>query len=249
MSIRHVATAVTVLVIIAGFAMISPLFIRPETKPKVMLSFSIANAEDIAGWSQDLATLLGRHRIGASVFIMGQVAEQHPQIVSSFTGKVDIGSHTYSNPDLAGISDYSAKLREVSEGKKAVDSAGNLNTMLFQSRLGAADDDIYSLLSRSGILADFSYTNQYNVYQDGQFIRYEARTYLARDFSPRLSPLPETTRPVIFYFDDSYPIAEIDAFISGLKGHGVQFVNASELAGIALTTREGRFINGKLASY
>lgn len=243
LSLRLVATITTVLVIAAGFAMISPLFLRTqnaEPKPKVLLSFNISESADIVPWCQELSSLLDSHNVGASVFIAGKVAQQYPQLVLSFGDRVDIGSQTYGNLDLTQITDYEVKLQEVKAGKTAVDNAGKLNSMAFRAPFNATDQDIYSLLSRSGILADFSYKNQYNVYQNGQFIKYEATVYAARDYSPDFwDSLPRTTLPVIIVFEGGCSITELEAILSDLEKADVELVNASELTGQALTIRRG----------
>lgn len=243
MRLKLIATIATALVIVAGFIMISPLFLGSNAsqntqKQRVMLSFSISQHAGSARWSRDLSAVLNAYRIGAAVFIAGSVAEQFPQSISYFSDRVDIGNQTYSNADLTGISDYSVKLQEVREGKQAVDRAGNLDSRLFRAPFGATDQDIYSLLSRSGILADFSYDGQYNVYQGGQFIRYDAVVYKGREHSPEFfSMLPGTPVPLIIVFDDSDSISSIKDFLSGLKMKDFEFVNASQLVGFALTTR------------
>lgn len=221
--------------------MISPLFYhpaKPEPKQIVMLSFSISESSDVMDWCKNLAELLFHHGIGASVFMVGKVAEKYPDAISYFGDEVDIGSQTYSNINLTSISDYSVKLEEVKEGKKVVDNAGALYSRAFRAPFGATDQDIYSLLSRSGILADFSYENHYNVYQDGQFVKYDAITYMAQDCSPGIfSTLAYTTKPVIIFLNNSHSISEIELLISGLEEANVEFVNASKLTGLTLTVR------------
>lgn len=247
MKLKHAAIIITALVSMTGLVIISPLFFRPysiEPKQRVMLSFNISESSDVVPWCEDLSSLLNTYNIGASVFVVGKLAEQYPQVVSYFGDKVDIGSQTYSNLNLTDISDYSVKLQEVKGGKMAVDNAGNINSRIFRAPFGAADQDIYSLLSRSGILADFSYEEQFNVYRDGQFVKYDAVVYRARDYSTDFFlSLPRTTEPVIIVFDDGYSISDIDVLISGLKRADVEFVNASELTGLTLTTRGGELVN------
>ena len=187
MKLRRAAIIATVLVIVAGFAMISPLFLRSdktEAKQRVMLMFNISEPAGAVLWSNSLSSLLKSYDIGASVFIVGRVAQEYPQVISSFDRKVDVGSQTYSNTELNSISDYSLKLLEVKNGKTAVDKAGGLVSKLFHAPANATDQDIYSILSRSGILADFSYQGQYNIYKQGQFVKYEASVYDGSDISP-----------------------------------------------------------------
>ena len=103
MKLKYVAIIITGLVIVAGFVMIRPLLLRPnenEAQQEVMLSFSLSESADIVEWCEDLSSLLNTYNIGASVFIVGKVAQQYPQVVSYFGDKVDIGSQTYNNVDL-----------------------------------------------------------------------------------------------------------------------------------------------------
>jgi len=240
--LRSAAIITTALVIVAGFAMISPMFLQSaaETKPKqkVLLGFSISQNANVVEWCESLSSLLNTSNVGAGVFIVGKVAEQHPECVSCFDEKVDIGSQTYSDLDLTAIDDYSLKLKEVEEGKKAVDKAGNLYSRAFRAPFGATDQDIYSLLSRSGIMADFSYESQYNIYQGGQFVKYNAVVYFGRDHSPDFfSTLSPSTMPLIIFFDNTDSIASIKELISSIKKSDFEFVNPSDLAGFVLTTR------------
>lgn len=241
MKVKLVAAIITVLIIIVGFIMISPLILRPgnvETKQKVMLSFSVLQSDDAVEWCKNLSSILNAYDMSATVFVVGRVAEQYPQTVLSFSDKVDVGSETYSYRDLTNISDYSIKLEEVQKGKAAVDNAGHLDSRIFRAPYGATDQDIYSLLSRSGILADFSYKNQYNVYQNGQFIRFDATVFEGRDHSPDfLLTVNRTLQPLIVDFDNTYSTSTIESFLSRLKMGDLEFVNASELVGLALTQR------------
>jgi peptidoglycan/xylan/chitin deacetylase (PgdA/CDA1 family) len=242
LKLKYIAILITTTVIIVGFAMISPLFFRinhAETKPNVMLSFSIAQSEgDVAGWCRDLANLLNSYQIGASVFLVGEIAEEYPDAAGYFSNQVDIGSQTYHNVDLIAITDYLLKLEEVKSGKMAVDGSGHVDSRVFRAPLGSTDQDIYSLLSRNGILADFSYENQYNVYQDGLFIKHDAVTYQSRVTSTEsFSDISGVNKPIIIFFDNGQPIADIDSVISKLVKAKVNFVNASELTGFNLTVR------------
>ena len=250
MKVKLVAAIITVLIIIVGFIMISPLILRPgnvETKQKVMLSFSVLQSDDAVEWCKNLSSILNAYDMSATVFVVGRVAEQYPQTVLSFSDKVDVGSETYSYRDLTNISDYSIKLEEVQKGKAAVDNAGHLDSRIFRAPYGATDQDIYSLLSRSGILADFSYKNQYNVYQNGQFIRFDATVFEGRDHSPDfLLTVNRTLQPLIVDFDNTYSTSTIESFLSRLKMGDLEFVNASELVGLALTQRSLNMTHAEL---
>ncbi len=241
MNIKLAATIATALVIIVGFAIISPLFFHPavpEVKQKILLSFSVTNSTNSVEWCKNLSTILDNHHIGAIVFITGKIAEENPETVLAFSSKVDIGSRTYNNVNLNQIPDYSFKLQEIIQGKLAIDRAGNLTSKAFQAPYQATDQDIYSLLNRANITADFSYNDQYNLYQNNQFIKFEAKTYDAQTHPPELFlEQPSTGQPIIITFNDTYTTDSIVAFLDKLITGHFEFVNASELTGTTLTVR------------
>jgi len=234
------ATIITVMVIALGFAIISPLFsplITPEIKQKLMLCFDVSESENSAQWCQNLSVILAEKNLPATVFLLGEVAQNNPQC-TLFSDKIDVGSKTYGNVALSSIEDYSIKLQEVQEGKSAVDKAGNLNVKSFRATNDAVDDDIYSLLNRCGILADFSYKDHYNIYENNQFIRYAAEVFEGKNYSPDyFLNHSKPTKPLIICFDSSDSTISIEEFLTELQTGDFLFVNASELAGLALTSR------------
>ena len=143
----------------------------------------------------------------------------------------------YGSRSLHSISDFTVQLDEVKKGKEAVDDAGNLFSRVFRAPYGATDENIYYLLSQSGIIADFSYEQQYNLFQDGQFIKYNAIIYEGSIESAELILNNSGSGPNIITFDSSSSITQIDDVISRLKNGEVQFVNASDLAKVDLTAR------------
>ena len=216
------------------------MYLQPQTKkthPQLMLSFSIAESDNVDAWCQNLSAILENHSMEATVFFVGKVAEKNPGCVTIFGKEIDIGSQTYSNLDLTSISDYSTLLEEVRKGKNIVDTAGNLDSKSFRAPLGATDQNIYSLLSRNGILADFSYENQYNLFQNGQFIKVEIESYqwpeIPADFLDNL----EYSKPIILYLDNKVPIIEIENLIAQLEISDLEIVSASHLVGTELTIR------------
>jgi len=239
----HAAAVSTTVIMVLGLIMIAPTFFRnatPDSQLKVMFTFSVLEVDNVSKWCKELADLLTAENVKATVFFTGRFAEQHPECVKAFGNLVDIGSQTYSYVNLTSISDYDVQLEEVEKGKEAVDRAGNLYSRLFKAPYGSTDENIYSLLSHSGIVADFSYQFQYNVFQNGQFIKFDSITYNGSELSSEfLTSLPKTTKPLIIAFGPSTSIARINEVMQSLKGTQVVFVNASEIAGCKLTQRGG----------
>lgn len=231
----------TALIIALGLFIISPMFYRTpnvDVEQKIMLSFSVSDSNESADWCKNLSSILKEYDISATVFIVGKVAEQHPECVSCFSSKVDIGSQTASNLNLTSLPDYDTQLEEVRKGKLAVDTAGYLYSRVFKAPNGDTDQNIYSLLSRNDILADFSYTAQYNVYLDNQFVKFDAAVYDGATCSANsILTLEKSSNPIIVNFDSEYPTELIADFIATLKTGHLVFVNASEMTGLNLTVR------------
>ncbi|MEP0826221.1 MAG: polysaccharide deacetylase family protein [Nitrososphaera sp.] len=234
----------TVAVLVVGVAIALPPFLQPPRGPPIMLAFSITKENDnIFDWCSGLSDILRNNDVDAVVFFSGVIAENHPQCVNSFGENIDIGSSTYGYKNLAAITDYSEKLKEVQNGKNAVDFAGDLDSKSFRAPYGSVDDDIYSLLGRSGILADFSYTDRYHKYYQGNFIWFRITVYNASSISGeyiRASQYNEDDRPIQIDIDNTVPLSKIQEIIDALKDKRANFLNASELTGIELTVRGGR---------
>ncbi len=241
LKIVYVAAIATTIVLLLGIFMVAPVFFREpngQTNVQVFLSFDAVDKEQVSVWCSELATALKEENVKATVFFSGKVAESNPDILGYFEDGIDIGSQTYNYVDLSTVSDFSVQLEEVKAGKEAVDETGNLYSRVFRAPYGGTDENIYYILSQSDIIADFSYTQQYNLYQNGQFLKYDAVAYEGSlDAVELISENPSASNVYILTFDSSCLVEQIREVISALKETGVEFVNASDLAGVDLTGR------------
>ena len=236
------ASISTGIVIMLAILIVVPIFL-PLTSDNtesiiLMLVFSIVDEKDLPTWCNELSSFLKEYDLEATVFITGRIAEFHPDCVNSFHEKVDIGSQTYSYINLTSIYDYTIQLEEVRKGKIAVDTAGNIFSKLFRAPYGLTDSNIYSILSRSGIVADFSYEHQYNKYCNGQFIKFDLIEYngTAHPANFFLSK-KETNYPIVIFFDNYTSVEQIRKLILSLIEERVRFANASTVTGLELTIR------------
>ena len=237
----YVAAIATTIVLLLGVFMVVPVFFRQpseQSKVQVLLSFDATDKEQLSLWCSELASMLKEENVRAVVFFSGKVAENNPALLSYFEEGIDIGSQTYNYVDLSTVSDFSVQLEEVRTGKEAVDEAGNIYSRVFRAPYGGTDENIYYILSQSDIIADFSYTQQYNLYQNGQFIKYNAVAYEGSlDAAKRISENQSASNVYILTFDSSSSVQQIREVVSSLKETKVEFVNASDLAGTDLTGR------------
>lgn len=216
---------------------------QPETlsaedreKSPIVLSFSMVNGWNAPQWCNDLASVLERHDVNATVFVTGEVAEQNPECVTTFVSQgTDVGSQTYRYVDLDVVSDYEYALEEVKMGKVAVDTAGNIDSLAFKAPFGEPDMDLYPLLSSANMTADFSYATKYAVYEGDQFAEQDLVECECLDSPERAEQLVGLHMPIIINIDNSTHPGEIESLIVALKESGMKFVSASELTGFDLT--------------
>ena len=241
MKLSQAGAISTTVVIVLGILMIAPIFARTALKAeplKVVLLLSVQSEVNSTVWCNQVGSLLRSKNITATVFFTGNVTDNDPTIVSAFDHAVDVGSMTYFNTDLKSILDYSAQLDEITEGKSAVDANGNLTSRVFMAPYGSVTTDIYSQLTRSGILADFSYNDHYNKYYNGQFIRMGLTVYdYARHAPDYYLSITDKREPIAIKLGDSIPTGDVIDFISRLAAGNIRFINVSELTGLELTTR------------
>jgi peptidoglycan/xylan/chitin deacetylase (PgdA/CDA1 family) len=233
----------TVFVILVGVVMVVPIFFsdaRANDRLQVVLIFEIGDPAT-ADWCQSISKLLSRENVRATVFFSGEFAHIYPESVSGFSKGVDIGSQTLTYANLTTIDDYSIQLKEVIEGKAAVDKAGNLDSKLFRAPYGSTDENIYSLLNRANILTDFSYSDHYNKYSNGQFIRMEIPIYdLLKTESSYIKKLikQNDVDKILVLINDTNSIEKITDLVLSLKSGNFQLINASDLAQLELTIRK-----------
>lgn len=243
MKLVYLGATSTGIVLLLGMVMILPPFLQPEPKQPVLLSFSISKVEGISEWCENLASVLNENKVKAAVFITGEAAKKSPNCVTSFSNEVDIGSQGFHYSPITEISAYSLQLDEIQKGKNTIDEIGNLETSLFKAPYGQTDDNIYSLLSRSKILADFSYDEQFNKFHENQFIWFKIKSYDTTNYLNSLTPVISNVEsrgnqiPIVINFNDDNSVDEIRAVLVDLESAEFEFVNASDLVGYELTKR------------
>ena len=228
---------VTLLVISLAIIMIIPNFALQKSQAVGLLIFDITDDKNLPQWCNELSDFINTNKIDAAVFVSGNLVERFPQCANKFHPGVDVGSQTYSYVSLTTISDYELQLEEVHKGKEAVDSAGHFDSKLFRAPYGKTDENIYSLLSKNNIVADFSYKNQYNKFHNGQFLKFNVNSYSNPENFSNLIISEEL--PLVVTFDNSIPVSKISSFVSGVDSKKFRFVSASELTGLDLTVRGG----------
>ncbi|MCJ7634052.1 polysaccharide deacetylase family protein [Candidatus Bathyarchaeota archaeon] len=238
MKILYAGAISTALIIVIGIALVIPIYFRFQSEsPIVMLVFSVIDGATAQDWFDNLSTILRVNGVPATLFITGDFVNSHPGCLDGLAESIDVGSQTYSYVNLTNVSDYLVQLQEVKRGKEAVDAAGNFESRLFMAPFRATDDNLYSILNRSGILADFSSTDHYTKVYNGRFLRFDVKSYNGSLLSANQILQGKAGDPIIIYFESFTSIARISELLASLKSAKWRFINASEITGLPLTER------------
>ena len=236
MKLVHLGAISTSIVLILGMAMVIPAFIFPTTaesdKLKVLVQIEILEGGDLNSWCTELNKKLNQEQIKSVVFLTGKIAQSHPECVINVNG-VDVGSQGYRYHDITHMSDYLQQLSEIQKGKQIIDNVGGFKSKIYKAPYGSTDDNIYSLLSRSEIEADFSQEQQYNLFINGQFLKFELQTLE----TPDEINSEEDYEIVSFSFTNQDSVESIFQTIDEIKHYNIQFVNPSDLANKPLMMR------------
>ena len=233
---------VTALVIVIGVVLLYPALHldRLNEKNMVLLTFNIINSTNVPTWCNELTKFLHENNIHSTIFITGVMADTYPNCVSDFSKDNDIGSMSYSYDTITSIPTRTDQLNHIKEGKAAVDKQGKLNSTLFKAPRGIVDENIYSMLTQSHIIADFSYNDHYNVYTDGASGKIFYRFPMTSLDSLSDSKLPgrDENVPLMVNFYNFESIQKIQEFINSISKDPHRFVTASELTKMELTIRK-----------
>jgi hypothetical protein len=103
---------------------------------------------------------------------------------------------------------------------------------------GGVDENIYSLLRRSQIVAEFSYHDHYNLYHNGTFVKYDLVAINGSKDFRKIDNVSGSTVPLAVNFYNSDNLSEIDNDIKELRSrHEYQLISSSDLANMNLTVR------------
>jgi hypothetical protein len=226
----------TSIVLILGMAMVVPAFIFASTaeseKLRVLIQIEIVEDDNLPFWCSEFNEKLEDGGIKSVVFLTGEIAESNPECIFNVSG-VDVGNQGYRYHDITQISDYSQQLSEIKKGKTTIDNLGGFESKVFKAPFGSTDENIYSLLDKSGILGDFSYSDHYNLFVDDQFVKFDLLTV---DNVKELDSI-DSLQIVTFSFNNLESVDSIFNTVDEINKYPILFVNPSDLYGESLTLK------------
>lgn len=226
-----IATSLTVM---TGLIILLPVFLVPQHQTNVLLTIDINTSESLTEIC-NFIPILQQNNIPITFFISGKDAEENKNCLSNLPKNIVVGSKTYDNIILPTIDDYSIQLDEVQRGKQTIDSITHTNTIFFRSPQGITDDNIYSLLSKNGILGDFSYSDHYNKYYKKKFLRFDISAYNGTKLSEQeLYSIVMKSDTMWVYFSGEISVGHVLDMINVMKKQHVNFVSINEMTGLGI---------------
>src|SRR5690349_6193715 len=105
-------------------------------------------------WTPQVLAVLARHRVPGTFFTVGSMVARHPELAQRIvTSGSELGVHTFTHPDLAGVSAW-RRDREIADTELAIAGATGISTHLirppFSSTSDALDDPGYGTVLAAG---------------------------------------------------------------------------------------------------
>lgn len=182
-------------------------------------------------WTPQILAVLARHRVPGTFFVVGSMVAQHPDMAQRIVAAgSELGVHTFTHPDLAGVSTW-RRDREIADTELAIAGATGISTHLvrppFSSTSDALDDPGYGTVVAAGragyvtVLTDV----------DGEDWQRPGVDAIVRNATPQHG----AGATVLLHDaggDRSQTVAALDRLIPQLQAQGYRFTTVSDAAGL-----------------
>ncbi|MFC5142293.1 glycosyltransferase [Actinomycetospora rhizophila] len=182
-------------------------------------------------WTPAILEVLARHRVPGTFFVVGSMVARHPDMAQRVVAAgSEIGVHTFTHPDLAGVTDW-RRDREIADTELAIAGATGVSTHLvrppFSSTSDALDDPGYGTVVAAGragyvtVLTDV----------DGEDWQRPGVDAIVRNATPQNG----AGATVLLHDaggDRAQTVAALDKLIPVLQAQGYRFTTVSDAAGL-----------------
>ncbi|MGX7676562.1 bifunctional polysaccharide deacetylase/glycosyltransferase family 2 protein [Plantactinospora sp. DSM 117369] len=190
-------------------------------------------------WTPEILDVLRRHRAHATFFVVGARVNEHPELVRRILAEGhELGSHTFTHPDVAALPDWRREL-ELQLTRSAVAGATGRSPILFRppyssgpGSLTARDARALRAAARAGhvaVLADRDTVDWRRPGVDRIVAAAEGRP--AGQTGPQRRPADGRGAVVLLHDgggDRSQTVAALDRLIPELTARGYRFSTVSE---------------------
>jgi cellulose synthase/poly-beta-1,6-N-acetylglucosamine synthase-like glycosyltransferase/peptidoglycan/xylan/chitin deacetylase (PgdA/CDA1 family)/spore germination protein YaaH len=212
---------------------------REGFKPKkLVLTFDDGPSDD---YTPQILDILKYYNVKAAFFVIGESAEQYPDIIRRMYAEGhEIGSHSFTHPNMGAISQRRAEL-ELNSTQRAIQSITGYSTLLFRPPYNAdaepvSSEEIKPVITASrlgymtiGEIVDPQDWNLYNLMPNGTIVKRNA----AEIVDSVLVQLQTLKGNVILLHDGggdrSMTIEALKILIPKLRSMGYEFCSISDL--------------------
>ncbi len=182
-------------------------------------------------WTPQILTVLARHHVPGTFFVVGELAARHPQLIRQEVNQGDeVGIHTFTHPDLEYQPAWRVNL-ELSQTQLAVAGAAGINTSLvrmpYSSEVSALDNlswPVVQGLGRKNYLVAFVDTDSEDWTRPG----------VARVVTNSIPPSGQGAVVLLHDAggDRSQTVAAVDQFITVMQHNGYRFTTMTGALGM-----------------
>jgi len=212
----------------------------------------------ITGNTLKLLELLDRHGIRATFFVLGWIAERHPELVREIaTCGMEVASHGYGH-ELAYTMTHEELREDLKRSKQVLEDITGREVLGYRAPSFSISEEVSMLVQEAGYRYDSSYNpfpgnkrygsinllvrDSKGFYRIGDLKKYlrENGYYLFYLHSWEVDPEQPKLRGVPkgyylrHYFGLSEAYGKLDRFLRDMKGYGVQFSSIREFLRPAL---------------
>ncbi|MEV0716623.1 bifunctional polysaccharide deacetylase/glycosyltransferase family 2 protein [Asanoa sp. NPDC050611] len=173
-------------------------------------------------WTPQVLDVLHKHGVRATFFVIGSQTSRHPEFVDRMVREGhEVGAHTFTHPDLAGLSGWRQRL-ELSQTRSAIAYAAGVTTPLvrlpYSSGVDSLDDKHWSVVRAAGN------QDMVSVFDDT-----DSRDWARPGVDAIVrSSTPEDGRGAVVLLHDaggdrSQTVAALDKFIPMMRQRGYRF--------------------------
>ncbi|WP_070151226.1 polysaccharide deacetylase family protein [Sphingobium phenoxybenzoativorans] len=190
-----------------------------------------------AVWTPQILSILKRAHVPATFFVIGENAMPHPGLLRAILAQgSEIGSHSYTHPNLAQVSPEGARI-ELNSTQRLIEAYTGRSVRLFRAPyFGDAEPTTADEIGPALEAQNAGYVNVGLHVDPGDWTRPGADAIVSRTIAQVEAGNAERSGQIILLHDSggdrAQTVAALPRIIAALRARGYQFVPVSSLAGL-----------------
>jgi peptidoglycan/xylan/chitin deacetylase (PgdA/CDA1 family)/spore germination protein YaaH/GT2 family glycosyltransferase len=188
-------------------------------------------------WTPQILAILKREHVPATFFVIGENAMPHPSLLRQILAQgSEIGSHSYTHPNLAQVSPEGARI-ELNSTQRLIEAYTGRSVRLFRAPyFGDAEPTTADEIGPALEAQDAGYVNVGLHVDPGDWTRPGADAIVSHTIAQVEAGNAERSGQIVLLHDSggdrAQTVAALPRIISALRTKGYRFVPVSQLAGL-----------------